>query len=106
MEIISGKVPKAQKIVLYGVEGIGKSTFASQFPNPLFIDTEDSTLHMDVKRLAKPTSWTMLLQQIDFVKQNRPCQRRVLFRSCDRYNGLGRRNLQASFNGSKQLEGY
>ncbi|MGG5341166.1 ATP-binding protein [Enterococcus sp. AZ192] len=78
MNITSGKVPKAQKVVLYGVEGIGKSTFASQFPDPLFIDTEDSTLHMDVKRFDKPTSWTMLLQQVSFVKANKPCQTLVI----------------------------
>ena len=78
MNISSGKVPKAQKVVLYGVEGIGKSTFASQFPNPLFIDTEDSTLHMNVQRFDKPTSWTMLLQQVEFVERNKPCQTLVI----------------------------
>lgn len=31
------------KTVLYGPEGIGKSTFASHFPNPVFIDTEGGT---------------------------------------------------------------
>lgn len=78
MNITTGRIPKAQKVVLYGVEGIGKSTFASQFPDPLFIDTEDSTLHMDVKRFDKPTSWTMLLQQVEYVKINRPCQTLVI----------------------------
>lgn len=78
MNITTGVVPKAQKVVLYGVEGIGKSTFAAQFPNPLFIDTEDSTLHMNVKRFDKPTSWQMLLQQIEYVKQNKPCQTLVI----------------------------
>lgn len=78
MNISSGVIPKAQKVVIYGVEGIGKSTFASQFPYPLFIDTEDSTLHMDVKRFDKPTSWTMLLQQIEYVKVNKPCQTLVI----------------------------
>lgn len=78
MNITSGKVPKAQKVVVYGVEGIGKSTFASQFPDPLFIDTEDSTLHMDVKRFDKPTSWVMLMQQVQFVKENKPCQTVVI----------------------------
>ena len=78
MNITSGKVKKAQKVIVYGVEGIGKSTFASQFPDPLFIDTEDSTLHMDVKRFEKPTSWTMLLQQIEYVKVNKPCQTLVI----------------------------
>lgn len=78
MNITKGRIPKAQKVVLYGVEGIGKSTFASQFPDPLFIDTEDSTLHMDVKRFDKPTSWTMLLQQVEYVKINRPCKTLVI----------------------------
>jgi len=40
MNISSGKISGAQKIVLYGPEGIGKSTFASRLPRPLFIDTE------------------------------------------------------------------
>ena len=48
MNITRGKRQEAQKIVLYGPEGIGKSTFAAQFPQPLFIDTEGSTAHMDV----------------------------------------------------------
>ena len=70
MEITSGKIAGAQKIVLYGVEGIGKSTFASQFPSPLFIDTEGSTKHLDVKRLPVPASWTMLMQEVAWVRDN------------------------------------
>ena len=61
MEIIRGRLPGAIKVVIYGPEGIGKSTFASQFPVPLFIDTEGSTRHMDGARPPKPTSWPMLL---------------------------------------------
>src|SRR5699024_10109000 len=67
-----------QKVVIYGVEGIGKSTLGSQFPDPLFIDTEGSTSNMDVARMDKPTSWQFLHQQIDFVKNNRPCKTLVI----------------------------
>lgn len=70
MNIIKGKLSKPQKTVVYGPEGVGKSTFASKFPEPLFIDTEDSTVNMDVARFPKPSSWTMLLQQVDYVKAN------------------------------------
>lgn len=94
MNITTGKVPKAQKVVLYGVEGIGKSTFASQFPDPLFIDTEDSTLHMDVKRFDKPSSWEMLKQQVDYVKQNKPCQTLVID-TMDWAEALCKRHLMA-----------
>jgi len=73
-EIISGKIQKAKKVVLYGPEGIGKSSLAARFPNPIFIDTEGSTAEMDVRRLKKPTSWEMLKQQVQWVKQQGPAQ--------------------------------
>ena len=73
MNITRGKVAKAQKVVLYGPEGIGKSTFAANFPDPLFIDTEGSTSNMDVARFDKPSSWSFLVKQIEYVKQNMPC---------------------------------
>ena len=60
MKITRGKIQKAKKVVVYGPEGIGKSTFAARFPNPVFIDTEGSTSAMDVARLSRPTSWNML----------------------------------------------
>jgi len=78
MQITKGKVAKAQKIVIYGPEGIGKTSIAAQFPDPLFIDTEGSTSNMDVARMDKPSSWTLMLQQIEFVKQQRPCKTIVI----------------------------
>lgn len=69
MQVISGKVEKAKKVVLYGPEGIGKSSLAARFPRPVFIDTEGSTTEMDVNRLPKPSSWEMLKQQVGWVKQ-------------------------------------
>ncbi len=68
MQITRGKQPGAQKVVLYGPEGIGKSTFASRFPEPVFIDTEGSTRHLDVARLPKPSSWTMLLDDVKYIR--------------------------------------
>ena len=71
MNITRGKIAKAQRVVIYGVEGIGKSTLASKFPNPLFIDIEGSTGNMDVARLDKPTSFSMLVNEVNFVKANK-----------------------------------
>lgn len=64
MKIISGTIKKYQKVVIYGPEGIGKSSFAAQFPRPLFIDTEASTMHMDVARLERPSSWAVLMEYV------------------------------------------
>ena len=76
--ISTGKVHTAVKTVIYGAEGIGKTTLAAQFPNPLFIDTEGSTKQLDVARLPAPTSWEMLMQELDFVIGRRPCSTLVI----------------------------
>ncbi len=68
MQVISGKVEKAKKVVIYGPEGVGKSSLANNFPKPLFIDTEGSTTELDTDRLPRPSSWQMLQQQIEWYK--------------------------------------
>lgn len=79
LNISRGKIAKAQKVVVYGPEGIGKTTFAAQFPDPLFIDTEGSTLSYDVARIdPAPSSWSELLGIIREVKQEKPCKTLVL----------------------------
>lgn len=70
MNISRGKVPTAKKILVYGPEGIGKSTFASKFPDPVFIDTEGSTKELDVARFDPPTSFTMIKEQCRYIIQH------------------------------------
>lgn len=70
MKITKGKIDKAKKVVIYGAEGIGKSTLASKFPEAVFIDTEGSTNTMDVARLPKPESWSYLLEELEYIKSN------------------------------------
>lgn len=64
MQITRGVTRRPLRVVVYGPEGIGKTTFASRFPAPVFIDTENSTEFLDVARYPKPSSWTMLLEEI------------------------------------------
>lgn len=78
ISIQRGKINKPYKVVIYGPEGIGKTTLAAQFPDPLFIDTEGGTDRYDVARLPRPTSWAMILEEIDYIKQNRPCKTAVI----------------------------
>lgn len=67
-EVHSGRIEKHKKVVIYGPEGVGKSSLANNFPKPLFIDTEGSTVELDTDRLPRPSSWQMLKQQIDWYK--------------------------------------
>lgn len=52
LNITRGRRQAAVRATVYGDEGIGKSTLASQFPAPLVLDTEDGTNHLDVARVA------------------------------------------------------
>ena len=51
MKIVKGRQKRPTKTVLYGVESIGKTTLASQWPRPLFLDVEDGTANFDVERV-------------------------------------------------------
>lgn len=83
MQITRGKIPGAIKACVYGVEGIGKTTFAAQFPDPLFIDTEGGTAHMDVKRLPKPDAWIELLSEVDWVYNHPDCCKTLVIDTAD-----------------------
>ena len=59
MKITKGKQTRAQRVVIYGVESVGKSTFAAKFPRPLFLDIEGGTSHLDVDR-CEISNWKQL----------------------------------------------
>jgi hypothetical protein len=52
-----GRTPKPPRLFLYGTEGIGKSTFASQAPKPIFIQCEDGLDEIDCWKVPMATSF-------------------------------------------------
>jgi hypothetical protein len=54
-ETTSGPLNSPQRIVLYGANGVGKSSLAAQAPDPRFLDTDDNTKHLNVRRLRIKT---------------------------------------------------
>ena len=105
MKVTTGKVAKAQKVVIYGSEGIGKSTIASKFPSPIYIDIEESTYQMDnVVRLAKPTSWQMLLEQVEWVKTQGVTYKTLVIDTADWAEVLCKEHLIAKNPGWKTID--
>ena len=51
-----GRVSRPPRLLLYGVEGIGKSSFASCAPRPIFIQTEDGLDEIDCDKFPLATS--------------------------------------------------
>ena len=64
INITSGFKYRPQRVVIYGPEGIGKTTLASKFDDPVFIDTENGSGHLDVKRIDLPKNWVTLLETV------------------------------------------
>ena len=57
LAISRGRIIRPQKVVIYGPEGVGKSTLASLTTAAVFLDTEGGTHHLDVIRLDAVSSW-------------------------------------------------
>lgn len=59
-----GRRTQPNRVLIYGVEGIGKSSFAGDAPSPVFIGAEDGTAQLDVARFPSPNSWQDILDAI------------------------------------------
>lgn len=60
-----GATPRPHRIVLYGVEGVGKTTFAALAPRPIFLGTEEGAGALSIDRFPRPERWADLLESVD-----------------------------------------
>jgi hypothetical protein len=63
--VIKGRLDKPIRVVLYATDGLGKSTFASKAPSPIFLGAEDGTAQLDVARMPDVSSWRDILDSVD-----------------------------------------
>jgi hypothetical protein len=68
--VTRGKRVEPLKVALYAPEGLGKSTFGSNAPSPIFLGTEDGTSHLDVARFPTPTSWQDILDAVQTLTED------------------------------------
>lgn len=60
----TGVAFKPPKIVVYGVGGVGKTTFCAAAPNPIFLFTEEGQGNLDVARFPLAKSWADVLAAV------------------------------------------
>jgi hypothetical protein len=53
VKIEKGRIESPDRDLLYGTEGVGKTTYASLSDNPVFLTTEEGTNELDVARLRR-----------------------------------------------------
>lgn len=69
LEITSGKRKKPFNIILIGVPGIGKSTFAANAPKPVFLGAEEND-ELDVSRFPIPKTFDEFVAQLTSLHAN------------------------------------
>lgn len=67
MKIITTHINKPPRIVIYGVHGIGKSTFGSECPKPIFIQTESGLDALGVEAFELATNYEQVLQALEYL---------------------------------------
>lgn len=65
-QITKGRKTKPRKIVIYGPEKIGKSTFAASGPSPVLMGTEAGLDDIDCHKTPEPKTWEEALDIVKF----------------------------------------
>lgn len=65
--VTKGKLKTPRLLMVHGIAGVGKSTFASGAPNCLFLPTEDGTEDLDVERLPRLTDLSEIKTFVDMI---------------------------------------
>lgn len=66
-KLSKGIARRPLKIVLTGVEGVGKTTFAANAPKPIFADLERGSSTFDVTRFPEVETWDQLLDCLTYL---------------------------------------
>lgn len=82
-QIQSGRTAKPPRILLYGIEGIGKSTFGSQTPNPVFIQTEDGLDEIDCDKFPLATNYQAVVEALNELRHGEHQYETVVIDSLD-----------------------
>lgn len=62
--VTRGRLVQPLRVLLYGLEGVGKSTFGSNAPSPVFLGPEDGTANLDIARFPEPHTWPEVFEAL------------------------------------------
>jgi adenylate kinase family enzyme len=82
-QVASGRSPAARRVMLYGTHGVGKSTFASRAPKPVFIQTEDGLGEIDCDKFPLTTAFEQAMQALSELYTDKHPYRTIVVDSLD-----------------------
>lgn len=63
-QVTKGRLQQPFLGLIYGVDGVGKTSLAADAPSPIFLGTENGTSFLNVARLPEPKTFAEALDQI------------------------------------------
>ena len=81
--ITKGREAQPPRIMIYGSEGVGKSTFAALAPNPVFVQTEDGLSEIDCSKFPLAKSFDDVVLQLQAVRDEQHDYGTVVIDSLD-----------------------
>ena len=87
----------APRIMVYGVEGIGKSTFGAGAPNPIYILTEDGLGSLNVDHFPLATSFQDVMDAISTLYKENHAFETVVIDSLDWLEAIIQREIEQKY---------
>ena len=95
-KVIKGKIACAKRFVVYGPEGVGKSSLAADSPSPIFFDVDDGSAGIDVPRYKfrdepsgyVPLTYEEVLSAIEDLNENPHSYQTLVIDTADRLESL------------------
>jgi AAA domain len=81
--VTSGRSPAPRRVMLYGTQGIGKSTFAANAPKPVFIQTEDGLGEIDCDKFPVAETFDTAMRALSELYTEKHPYRTVVIDSLD-----------------------
>ena len=91
-----GPIHKPPRLVIYGVHGIGKTTFAASAPDPIIIPTEDGSDELDVHRFPRVSSTGEVLAALRTLYRDKHDYKTVIIDSADWLDNLVIKEVRAN----------
>lgn len=95
--VTEGVIHKPPRIFLYGVHGIGKSSFAARSPAPIFLQTEEGANEIDVPKLPVATGTDDVLKYLRMLYKQKHAYQTVVVDSADWLEDFVHLELKASY---------
>lgn len=96
--ITRGKIERPLAMIIYGTDGVGKSTFAAGAPNPIFIGAEMGTAQLDVARFPQPKVYNDISRAIETLIKERHDFKSLVIDSMDWVEPLLFRDICEDYN--------